>query len=58
VEETEHLLKTKNTDYARYLFVAWDVASRVFATSLAPGWSVLCDLLSEEIVLYEEYDNY
>lgn len=51
--ELEHLRKNRDGErLARYLFAAWDLASEAYAWSV-PGWGVLCDLLSEEYVLYE-----
>lgn len=52
-EELEHLKHNCDEKLARYFHSAWGLASDAYAYSV-PGWGVLCDLCSEEYVLYEE----
>lgn len=53
--EEIHLLK-RNCDpkLARYIVASWALASEAYAWSV-PSWGVLCDLCSEEYVLYPEH---
>jgi len=54
-EEIEYLRRTRDGEkLPRYLFAAWDLASEAYARERRPGWGILCDLLSEEHVLYDE----
>jgi len=56
-EELTHLRDVKDTKLCRYFAAAWCLASDAYAWSV-PGWGQLCDLCSEEYVLYEgEVDN-
>lgn len=43
---------------ARYLFGAWNLASEAYARSRPPGWSTLCDLLSEEWAVQPDAPDY
>ena len=53
LQEVIHLKKTRGTKLARYFAASWCLSSDSYAWSV-PGWGVLCDLCSEEWVLYEE----
>jgi hypothetical protein len=53
VEELEHLKYNRDAKLARYFHAAWGLSSDSYAYSV-PGWGQLCDLCSEEYVLYEE----
>lgn len=53
MEELLQLKNNKDPKLARYFAAAWDMASEAYCYSV-PSWGVLCDLLSEEHVLYEE----
>jgi len=55
-EELEHLKHNRSEKLVRYFHSAWGLASDVYAYSV-PGWGVLCDLCSEEYVLYEVEGN-
>jgi hypothetical protein len=46
--------KWENRDLVEYLKRAWRNAPDKAVIHSIPGWNVLCDLLSEENVLYEE----
>lgn len=52
LQELIFLKQTENTKIARYFNGAWGLASEKYAWSV-PGWGLLCDLCSEEYVLYE-----
>ena len=52
-EELDFLRKNRDEKIARYFHAAWGLASETYAWSVQ-GWSVLCDLCSEECVLYPE----
>ena len=53
-EEIDRLKATRNVFLCRYLFAAWDSAPDEAWIHQKPGWDVLCDLLAEEAVLYED----
>lgn len=52
-DEIEWLKKNRDTHLARYFHAAWGLASESYAWT-RPSWGILCDLCSEEFVLYEE----
>lgn len=52
-KELEFLRSSKDTKLARYFHATWGLASEGYAWTV-PSWNVLCDLCSEEWVLYEE----
>lgn len=54
MEEIEFARKYRDRDLARYLSMAWHSAPDTPNLHRIPSWGVLCDLLSEEYVLYEE----
>lgn len=57
----QHILQAKKTHdgetLARYFNMAWWNAPDDYTIHLIPGWGVLCDLCSEEHVLYQEDDD-
>jgi len=51
-QEVVHLRGEKDKKLAKYFHAAWCLASETYAWSV-PGWGTLCDLCSEDWVLYE-----
>lgn len=54
-EIISNLKKKQDADIARYLVAAWAAAPDTYQIHKIPGWSVLCDLCSEEWCLYDEF---
>jgi len=52
-EEILHLKEVRDSKLVRYFSAAWCMASDAYAYSV-PGWSRLCELCSEEYLLYED----
>ena len=52
-QEVESLKENRDSRLARYFNAAWGLASEAYCWSV-PSWGVLCDLCSEEYVLYDE----
>lgn len=52
-QHVDRLQREKNSHLARYFFAAWDSAPDSPEIHVIPGWAVLCDLCSEEHVLYD-----
>lgn len=52
MEEMNSLKQNQDPKLARYFNAVWGLASDAYAYS-KPGWTQLCDLCSEEYVLYE-----
>lgn len=50
----EELKENKDRNLARYLNAAWSAAPDSPRIHSIPGWGVLCDLCSEEYVLYDD----
>mgnify|MGYP001564782736 CR=1 FL=1 len=53
IVEIEKLKSEKDPKIARYLFGAWIAAPDHPSIHKIKGWYILCDLLNEEIILYE-----
>ncbi len=54
LQAMEHCRSNRDPTLARFLFGIWDAAPDNPGIHSLAGWSVLCDLLSEEWVLHEE----
>lgn len=57
LNEVIYLKDNKDNKLARYFSAGWCLASEAYAWSV-DGWGLLCDLCSEEYVLYGEQDDY
>lgn len=57
LEELGHLRSTRDRKrLPRYFHASWALASEAYAWSV-PGWSVLCDLCSEEWCLFTDEER-
>ena len=54
LQEMNHLKIIKDSNISRYLNAIWGLASDAYARENRRGWKIICDLCSEEYVLYEE----
>ena len=50
----ENLKECKDIELARYFHAAWGAAPDSPSIHFVPGWGKLCDLCSEDYVLYED----
>jgi hypothetical protein len=50
----ENLKESKDAELARYFHAAWGAAPDSPRIHRVPGWGKLCDLCSEDYVLYED----
>jgi len=58
MEQTVQRLKdVRDPDIARYLNLAWGLAPDDISIHSIPSWHTLCNLCSEEYVLYDEADS-
>jgi hypothetical protein len=53
-QEMVHLKNTQDYKIVRYLNAIWGQASDEYARANKPGWGTLCNLCSEDGVLYDE----
>lgn len=56
-KEIRYCRKNRDSKLARYFNAAWWIAPDHPSIHQIPSWGVLCDLCSEEYVLYEENDG-
>jgi len=57
-EEIARMKQKRDSRLVRYFNGAWLNAPDIPEIHEIPGWSLLCDLCSEEYVLYKKEENY